>query len=67
LASSDHFFGSSRGQPVLQLLPELLNELLQPLVGRLVGDAGSQTACTLDFALQFVRIFDLIHRSSPLY
>ena len=37
-------------------------------IGRsLVGYARSQAACTLDFALQVMGIFNLIHRSSPSY
>src|SRR6476660_5885847 len=59
-AGSDPFVGTSGGNALLQSLFQFLNELLQPLVGRLVGYARSQAACTLDFALQVMGIFNLI-------
>jgi hypothetical protein len=44
----------------LQVLLQLLNKLLEALIGRLVSDNRSEPVRTLDFAFQFVGIFNLI-------
>jgi hypothetical protein len=45
----------------LQLLPQFLNEPPEALRRRLVADVGSEPLCSFDLALQFVRIFIVIH------
>jgi hypothetical protein len=50
----------------LQVLLQLLNELLQALIGRLVADDKSEPTRTFDFALQFIRIFNLNQGPSPI-
>ena len=49
-------------QAALQVLLQLLNKLLEALIGSLVADNRSEPVCTLDFAFQFLGIFNLTGR-----
>jgi hypothetical protein len=64
-AGSDPFVGTSGGNALLQSLFQFLNA---SAIGRSFGRLRQKpAACTLDFALQVMGIFNLIHRSSPSY